>query len=167
MHPPVKDQTMIGHDEPTIDTTDLDDMTRQEFKDETDITKILYRYGVPNRVNPTFGDYDYTLDLQAAMGALTEANEAVSRLPAALREKYGTISALQDGILTGDFQKDYEAHRTARRIEQEDADYAARTAAYDRALKRRQEAEDREAFEEFRKKNKNVKPTEPIPEDFP
>lgn len=156
MHPPVKDHTSIGDENPVIYFDPSTDRTRQEFKDEADITKILHRYGVPQRTNPQYGDYDYTLDLQGAMEALTEANQAVERLPEALKGKYGSLQALQDGILTGEFQKDYEDHRNRLRVEQEDKEYAARTAAYERAQARRKEAENLEAFEEFKRKNKNV-----------
>lgn len=167
MHPPVKDQTSIGEEDVIMTFDPSTDLTRQEFKDDTDITKILHRFGVPQRTNPQYGNYDYTLDLQGAMEALTEANQAVERLPEPLRAKYGSIQALQDGIITGEFQKDYEKHREQVRIENEDRDYAARTAAHARAVARQREAENREAFEEFKRKNPNLKPTQRVTEDEP
>lgn len=169
MHPPTKDHTTIGVDEPVINCNPDDDKTRQEFKDEADITKILHRFGVPQRTNPQFGDYDYNLDLQGAMSALTEANQALTRLPEPLRAKYGTLQALQAGILSGDFERDYAAHRDALRIQKEDDDYKARTAAFYRAAARRKELEDRAAFKEFRKKNQKAttESEPPEPEIFP
>lgn len=168
MHPPLKNQADgIGTDEPILECDHETDLTRQEDKDDADITKILQRYGVPQRTNPAFGNYDFSIDLQSAMESLTEANRMLDRLPEPLKAKYGTLTALQDGFLTGEFEADYDEHRAAQKAKQQDDDYAARTAAQDRAAARRRESEDREAFERFRERNKNVTPSPQPPEEIP
>lgn len=80
--------------------------TRQEFKDEADINKLLARYGVGAGTRPTtFGtEVDYTIDLQQALNAITDAKHAFRNLPQNLRARYKTwqdlLNALNSGRLT-------------------------------------------------------------------
>lgn len=85
------------------------DITRQEYKKETEIDFILQRYGVP-QPSGRFGEFDSSVDLQEAIRLQGELAQAFDRLPDHLRQKYGSWAAIIDaadrGELTG---KDLEA----------------------------------------------------------
>lgn len=97
-----QDEYSIGT---ALDFTNAKDVTRQEFKDETDINRILGRFGLdtPVRTRPFSGDIDWDLDLQTALGAIQAAREMHARLPQHLKEKYPTykevLAAADDGTL--------------------------------------------------------------------
>lgn len=105
MHPPTKDQTDIGVDNPTVDASDgatIDDqltreeenkdMARQEFAKDADINYMLSRFGVtPVRGAPTYGEWDDSLDLQQAIASVAEARMAYNDLPEKLREKFNSM----------------------------------------------------------------------------
>lgn len=98
MHPPVKDQTDIGADEPTIDASDRPgnrDTARQEFAKEADINYMLSRFGItPQRGAPTYGEWDDSLDLQQAIASVQEARAAYRDLPDALKKKFNSMEEL-------------------------------------------------------------------------
>lgn len=79
------------------------DITRQEYKKETEVDFILQRYGLPT---PTgrFGEYDSTVDLQEAIRLQGELAAAFDRLPEKLRQQYGSwaaiIEAADRGVLS-------------------------------------------------------------------
>lgn len=70
-----------------------EDLTRQEFKDTTDVNNILARHGVPVAQPLPYGEVDYDLDLTQAYASLATAREAIGRLPADLLEAVGGIDA--------------------------------------------------------------------------
>lgn len=82
-----------------------EDVTRQEFKDETDINKLLTRYGgnVPLRAATYGGTVDDNIDLQQALGAIADAKHAWRNLPENLRNRYTDwrqlLNALENGQL--------------------------------------------------------------------
>lgn len=94
-------------------------ITRQEFRDETDVNNILARYGVDGLRRPIqYSEVDYDMDLQQSLEAIREAERAVNRLPEALRTKYTTWERLLDGAFSGEFKQDlatYEADQTAKK----------------------------------------------------
>lgn len=108
MRPPTKDQTDIGVDNPTIDASDgamlelhngdiieNKDMARQEFANEADINYMLHKFGVaPERGAPTYGEWDYNLDLQQAIESVTEARLAYKNLPEELTRKFGSMEEI-------------------------------------------------------------------------
>lgn len=88
-----------------IDFSTSEDLARPEFKDESDINKMLARFGVPNQQqNPTFGEVDFSFDLQRAYGALEEAQAAYDGLPDDLRRKYANWSDLLRAVATGELK---------------------------------------------------------------
>lgn len=108
--------------ETALDCSDRPDMTRQEFKDETDVNKILARYGVdglPRKPEYSFVDYD--TDLQSALESIREAERAIEKLPPELQAKYTTWERLMAGAYSGAFRTDLEAYQAAK----EAADKAA------------------------------------------
>lgn len=108
MHPPTKDQTSIGVDEPVVDAANdapfwlpngeliiNKDMARQEFAKEADINYMLSKFNiVPERGAPIYGEWDDSMDLQQAISSVTEARAAYAQLPDALKGKFGSMEEL-------------------------------------------------------------------------
>lgn len=89
------------------DCSQSKDVARQEFKDESDINLLLGRFGVQGTGRiPTFGEVDYGIDLQAALGAIHDAKRAYTRLPKEVKDKYRNwqelLNAVEDGSFEGD-----------------------------------------------------------------
>lgn len=105
MHPPIKDHTDIGVDNPSIDASDSPtnkDQARQEFKDEADINYMLSRFGITQpRGAPQYGTWDDTIDLQIAIEAVREAQSAYADLPDTLRNKFGSMEDLLRAVNNG------------------------------------------------------------------
>lgn len=105
MHPPLKDQTDIGVENPGIDASDRPgnkDMARQEFKDEADVNYMLAKFGVaPPRNAPTYGEWDDSIDLQSAIASVRDALGAYERLPADLRERFTSMEGLLNAVTNG------------------------------------------------------------------
>lgn len=85
-----RDRTAGHHPEST------EDMTKQEFKDDCDITKVMGKWrkrgfdGPPPHVNPAepvFGDFTTGRDLEEAMLQVHEAKEAFRLLDSHIRER--------------------------------------------------------------------------------
>lgn len=67
--------------------TEAEDRTRQEFKDESDVNKLLSRYGVNvPQVKAVYGEVDTDLDLQGAYMVAQEVRERLS--PEQLEQLY-------------------------------------------------------------------------------
>lgn len=72
--------------------------TKQQFKDECDINRIMKRYqqtGVidhVNRAQPRFGDLE-TVDFQTAMNLVIDAEQRFLALPAEVRDRFGNDPA--------------------------------------------------------------------------
>lgn len=86
------------------DFTGTEDMARQEFAAEVNINNILTKHGVPlSTRQPTFGAFNYDMDLHQATATIREAQAAFTRLPKELREKYrnwaGVLEAVERGEL--------------------------------------------------------------------
>lgn len=109
MHPPTKDQTDIGVDNPTIDCSEPrpdgsknEDMARQEFKDEADINYMLTRFGITQpRGAPTYGEWDDSIDLQTAIESVREAREGYKTLPEEMRDKFKSMEDMLTAIDNG------------------------------------------------------------------
>lgn len=83
---------------------EVEDVARQEFRDEADINVLLKRYGVGNGPplrDPIYGEVDYDMDLQGAYTAVRTAREAFQRLPEAVRQVYPTWEQVLAGIGAG------------------------------------------------------------------
>lgn len=86
------------------------DMARQEFKDEADINTILRNFGVNNqqRTMVQFGDADYTIDLQQAMHAINDTQNAYQKMHPEIHKIYPTYEKFIRGMQTGAVAKDLE-----------------------------------------------------------
>lgn len=116
--------------ETAIDTHDRPDMTRQEFKDETDVNKVLMRYGVDGLPRkPEYSVVDYDLDLQTALESIREAERAIAKLPPELQAKYNTWERVMGGAYSGDFKKDLDSYQAAKEASEKAALDAKAAAA--------------------------------------
>lgn len=98
-----------------LDCSILPDLTRQEFKDETDVNKVLARYGVNTPMRqPQYSEVDYDMDLQASLEAIREAERAIAKLPVELQGKYSTWERLLDGAFNGEFKTDMATYYEAK-----------------------------------------------------
>lgn len=109
--PPTKDHTQLGGDEPVIDCSEDTDVTRQEFKQDADLNYMLSRLGVTQpRGTPTFGEWDDSIDLQTALASVREAQEAYSRVPQEIRDRFTSMEQLLAAVENGSLViKDEEA----------------------------------------------------------
>lgn len=88
------------------------DTARQEYGDEANINKLLARFGVHTPVGKvTFGEVDYSVNLQDAFQAIADAKEAHRRLPADLKTDYPTWQALLNAIEAGAIRIKTEADK--------------------------------------------------------
>lgn len=80
----------------------MPDMTRQEFKDETNVNWLLQRYGVNIPQKPIqYGQVNFDLDLQQATSAVQEVKRVYARMPDEVKKKYPTWQALLLAIENG------------------------------------------------------------------
>lgn len=84
------------------------DLARQEDKAGADINQLIARYGGfagLNRVAIPNAEIDYTVDLQDALSAISDAKHAWRRLPTHLREKYSNWQQLLAAIESGELKQ--------------------------------------------------------------
>lgn len=134
MQKPIRKQTDALQDGYSImtavDCSDLPDLTRQEFRDETDVNKVLARYGVNTPMRePEYQEVDFDSDLQQALDSIRQAERAIAKLPADLYAKYPTWELLMDGAFSGNFKTDVAAYYEQQAAEKAAADAAAVAAA--------------------------------------
>lgn len=83
-----------------------EDMTRQEFKAETDINSLVRRLtpaDLLSRPQPSYGGFhDYDMDLQQAAISLQQARDGFARLPASVRAKFATVGELIAALESGE-----------------------------------------------------------------
>lgn len=88
-----------------MDYTNSEDMTRQEFKEETDINTILKKFGVgqgPQLLPIQNGEVDYDVGFQDAFLVAQDAQRAWNRMSPDLRAKYPTWQLLLDAVAKGE-----------------------------------------------------------------
>lgn len=80
-----------------------EDVTRQEFKDECDVNKILSRLGAlpPSRPVHFGGDVDFDVDLLSAYEAVQRAREAYDALSPKIRAQYRDWQTLAADLVSG------------------------------------------------------------------
>lgn len=107
-----------------IDFTGTESLTRQEDRDSTDINLMLSRFGVlpPPRAASYGLEVDYSLDLQQALTALQEAEEATLNVPQELRDKYGDWRTLMAGVQSGQYEYDLTALAVRKAEEKKEAE---------------------------------------------
>lgn len=71
-----------------------DSLTKQSFKEESDINEIVRRFGLTgqlpqNFTPPTYGDFTEVSDFHTAMNAVAYARQQFDMIPAALRARFG------------------------------------------------------------------------------
>ena len=93
-----------------------EEITRQEFKDDADIEKILSKFGInPMTRQPLYGAVvDDSLDLQQAIAAINLAKRADFKIPPELKGRYPDWQSLLNGVESGQYQLDLanlEAHK--------------------------------------------------------
>lgn len=77
-----------------------EDMTRQEFKDESDVNSLVRRHGlIPRPVR--YGDWDFDVDLQSSMEARRAVSEAYAVLPPEVRGLYPDMGSVWAAIASG------------------------------------------------------------------
>lgn len=87
-------------------------MTKQSFKDETDITNILRKFqktGIIEHINqhhPIYTDLPDMTDYQSSLHTIMEAEHAFSTLPAAVRDHFDNDPALFLGAFNDPSQRD-------------------------------------------------------------
>jgi hypothetical protein len=91
-----------------IDFTGVEEITRQEFKDDADLNILLARFGVntPVRQMKYGEDIDYTMDLQQALSAVEAARRTEHTIPNELRHKYTNWRDILNAAETGEYQHD-------------------------------------------------------------
>lgn len=141
MQPPVKDQTDLGVDNPTLDASDgpdNKDTARQEFKQEADLHYTLERFGiVPRREAPIYGEWDDSIELQTALESVKQAKEGYRNLPQELRDKFGSMEEMLQAVENGSLVFiDGEAPppvKTQEQINQERLDNLEKVAMFNKA----------------------------------
>lgn len=83
---PIRKRVQIFFNEPSL--------TVQEFKDETDINKIVARARLTgelpqNNRKPQYGDFTEVPDYQTALNIIQEAEESFMSLPSKIRQRFG------------------------------------------------------------------------------
>lgn len=108
----VDDLAEIYSLETNIDCSNLPDLTRQEFKDETDVNKTIARFrgGDQPMRQVQYGEMDYDMDLQQSLAAINAAQAAARKLPKPLRDKYYQWETLMGGMRSGEFKKDLDTY---------------------------------------------------------
>lgn len=105
MQPPTKDQSDIGLEDQILDASDSPtnkDTARQEFRDEADINYMLSRFGITQpRGAPTYGEWDYSIDLQSALESVREARAGYRTLPEDLRRKFPSMEDMLRAVENG------------------------------------------------------------------
>lgn len=77
-------------------------MARQEFKADQDINAMLKKFGVMIPQLPLqFGDVDFSIDLQTALGAIRQAKQAWQKLPADVKADYPSWQSLLNAMESG------------------------------------------------------------------
>lgn len=77
-----------------------EDVTRQEFKDEADINKVLQRHGVmPRPVQ--YGEWNFDEDLTSSVQARQAVDDAYMALPADVRAQYPDMGSVWAAIASG------------------------------------------------------------------
>lgn len=127
-------------------------LTRQEFKDATDVNVLLRKHGVdPFTHRPLrFGDVDYNMDLQQAFDAVARARTAYDGMDADIRARYKSPEDVMAATMSGELQK-FLAEREEARVkkEREDKRESAKSArAEARGIEK--ELDDAEEFEAFK-----------------
>lgn len=80
-----------------------EDRTRQEFKDETDVNRIVARFfPFAPPMNPVqYGEQDMGVDLFGSMLAIQNAKAVYGEAPSALLEKYPTFETFVEAFMSG------------------------------------------------------------------
>lgn len=110
MHPAIRSQADnlgdVYDEESKIFFDPSTDRARQEFAADADINEMFRKFGVfgDPRKPLTFGEVDYTIDLQQALGAIEEAKRVYARMPANVKEKYGSWQAMINAAAAGELE---------------------------------------------------------------
>lgn len=84
-----------------------EDVTRQEFRDEADITKILARFGAGESFaarQPFYGEWDFDRTFADTLQLLENANRLLATMPEHLRKQYPDVQAIILALATGELQ---------------------------------------------------------------
>lgn len=89
---------------------DEDSMVRPEFAHDADVNVILNRFGLETQNRPIkWGEeIDYTLDLQKAMMATEQADNAHRTIPEELKKKYPTYQGWLNAVNSGEYFHDLQ-----------------------------------------------------------
>lgn len=106
-----------------LDCSASEDMTRQEFKDEADINKILNRFGYDTQQKtPTFGEVNFTADLQQALDAIKQARAAHADLPPDVKKDFPTWQTLLNALERGEIRLKADTDKPIEKVPEEKKD---------------------------------------------
>lgn len=86
-----------------VDCSNDEPITRQEFKDDSDINSLLSRYGAlpPSSRPAVFQDIDYTQDLLSSYEALSRAETLFEGLSPQVQQFFGSWANLAQALADG------------------------------------------------------------------
>lgn len=127
-----EDEREMWGDRTAVQITDAP-ITRQEFKQETDVNHILKKFGVGGlpMKNTVYGEQNFDLDLQGAMEVTRDAQQLFDKLDPKVKELFPDWKAMLNGMASGELpayiaqlqqeERDRSAEREAARKRKEDA----------------------------------------------
>lgn len=90
-----------------LDFSEEIDLARQEFREDADINTILRKFGLNSLTRPpAYGIADFTIDLQTAMHAISDAEQAHRRLPEHIRSRYRTWREFLNAVAAGQIKQE-------------------------------------------------------------
>lgn len=100
---PLRGQDSVGLvDVPVVvECTEAEDMARQEYKLQSDLSYQVQRFGTGHKVQFGVIDFDNS-DLTRAFELVAESRDAWLRLPKVIRDRYHSWPALEAAIVSGE-----------------------------------------------------------------
>lgn len=89
---------------PVVECSAAEDMCRQEYGLSSDIKYQIQTFGVGHRGESGMVNYDQ-MDLTTALELVEESSRAWSRLPAVVRERYGSWAAIEAAGASGELEQ--------------------------------------------------------------
>lgn len=89
---------------PVVECSAEEDRARQEYKLQSDLAYQVQRFGVG--AHPVYGSVDFdNLDLTRALEIVERSREEWAKLPAVVRERYGSWAAVERAHRSGELEQ--------------------------------------------------------------